>query len=353
VRPPFRHVAHFEQVLGTTLELQIVAGQPAQAEAAQHALLAEIARLELIFSRFLPQSELNRWLASSGEAVPVSPELGSVLQQALAWISFSGGAFHPASEALSALWKQAEASGERPDVQPLLDQMKQPPYTVAHETINPAGDHRGERWTATKLTPLPLGFNAFAKGFIADRAAELASAAAGVRQVVVNIGGDLRCLGPGQVRVDIADPGTLADNAAPVSVVQVCQQGVATSGRARRGFTVNGQWHSHLLDPRTGQPADDVVCASVVAPDSASADVLATIFSILEPQESLRLADLLPDMACLLIDKRGQLFRNARWTELETSPAPKLLWPPNFSGTDLPSSVQQPPHLPTPYRGNP
>ncbi len=318
LRPPFRHVAHFERVLGTALEVQILADRREQAGRAETALLTEIDRLELIFSRFLPQSELNRWLGSTG-AVPVSPELGMVLRQALTWTQLSAGAFHPATEALSKLWKEAEVSGRLPDVLGVLDQMQGALYSVTEE----AG-----HWAATRLSSLPLGFNAFAKGFIADRAAEAAFLVPGARQVLVNIGGDLRVLGPQPVQVGIADPGTLADNAAPVSLVRVAGQGAATSGRARRGFTVNGQWHSHVLDPRSGQPAAHIISASVVAPDSASADVLATIFSVLDPPASLRLADSLPDVACLLVGEHGQVFRNARWTDLEGSSAPPSSRPP-------------------------
>ncbi|WP_424951490.1 FAD:protein FMN transferase [Deinococcus sp.] len=315
LRPPHRHVAHFERVLGTTLEVQIVAGTGAQALQAQRALLAEIGRLEPVFSRFLPQSELNRWLAGSG-AVPVSPELGEVLRQALTWQERSGGAFHPATEALSPLWKEAEGSGVLPDVQAVLSEMQKPLYTVRQD----AG-----RWTATRLTRLPLGFNAFAKGYIADLACAAAYAQPGVQQVLVNIGGDLRTLGPQPVQVDIADPFTLADNAAPISSVRVQGQGVATSGRARRGFTVGGRWYSHVLDPRSGQPAGQVVSASVIAPDSASADVLATIFSVLGPHDSLQRSINLPGVACLLVTEGGQIHTNDRWIQHQLTPTPSRL----------------------------
>ena len=309
-------------MLGTTLEVQILATGQAQAIRAQQALLAEIDRLELIFSRFLPHSELNRWLKSSGP-VSVSAELGQVLQQALIWKELSGGAFHPATEALSLLWKAAEVSGVPPEVSAVLDEMAQPLYTVQEQ----AGQHgQVSQWTAERHTHLPLGFNAFAKGFIADLSCEAALAAAGVSQVVVNIGGDLRVLGPRGVRVDIADPFTLADNAAPIAGVRVQNMGAATSGRARRGFLVGGVWHSHVLDPRSGQPAGQqqagqVISASVVAGSSASADVLATIFSVLGPADSLRLTDSLAGVACLLVDHSGQQYRNALWTQLETDAA--------------------------------
>lgn len=312
LRPEHRHRAHFEQVLGTTLEVQLVAGRPAQAMQAQQALLAEIDRLEQTFSRFLPGSELNRWLAGHGPT-SVSPELGEVLRQALAWMELSGGAFHPATEALSPLWRAAEATGTVPDVRAVLDVMRAPLYTVTEA----AG-----RWTATLLTRLPLGFNAFAKGYIADQAAVAAAGVPGVTGVMVNLGGDLRCLGPHGIRVDIEDPSTVADNAPALASVRVQDRGAATSGRTRRGFLIGGVWHSHLLDPRDGQPAGRVVSASVVAPDCASADVLATIFSILDPSASLRLADRLPGVACLLVGQDGHLYRNTLWEQEQISSSP-------------------------------
>ena len=322
LRPAHRHAATFERVLGTTLDLQVVSGSPAQGLLAQQALLAEIDRLELIFSRFLPDSELNRWLTGSRQPTAVSPDLGLVLQQALDWTALSGGAFHPATEALSPLWKEAEASGAPPDVSAVLEQMRRPLYTVRE-----AGGH----WIASRLTDLPLGFNAFAKGYIADRAAAAAAAVPGVTQVLVNIGGDLQVLGPQGVRVEIADPFTLADNAAPITSVWVQGQGVATSGRARRGFLVGGQWHSHLLDPRSGQPAGGVVSATVIAPDSATADVLATIFSILDPPASLQLCLQLsvnrPGVACLLVTEGGQVHTSAHWNQHTFTPPSSLSTP--------------------------
>ncbi|MGY2894171.1 FAD:protein FMN transferase [Deinococcus sp. UYEF24] len=316
LRPPYRHGAAFERVLGTTLDLQIVAATQAGAVQAQKALLDEIDRLEEVFSRYLPGSELNRWLKSSGP-VPVSPELGRVLQQALAWKAFSGGAFHPATEALSPLWKEAEASGVTPDVRAVLGEMAAPLYTV---------QERAGHWTAERLTRLPLGFNSFAKGFIADRACDAAYAVPGVQQVLVNIGGDLRTLGPQGVQVDIADPFTLADNAAPVCSVRVQGQGAATSGRSRRGFQVDGRWYSHLLDPRSGQPAEQVISASVIAPDSATADVLATIFSVLSPHDSLQLSVNRPGIACLLVTADGQIHTSPLWEEYQISAPPTRLF---------------------------
>ena len=111
---------------------------------------------------------------------------------------------------------------------------------------------------------------------------------------LVNIGGDVRHAGEKPVPVAIADPFAPQDNAPPLATVQLGDQGIATSGGYRRGFQIGGRWHSHLLDPRTGCPAGEVVSASVITDSAERADVLATAFSVMRPDESLRLADSLP-----------------------------------------------------------
>src|SRR5690606_1989642 len=76
---------------------------------------------------------------------------------------------------------------------------------------------------------------------------------------------------------------------------------------------INGKRHSHIIDPRTGWTADGVASASVIAPDAATADALATLFSILSPAESLAMADELDGVACLVVGSDGKRHVSARW----------------------------------------
>jgi len=157
---------------------------------------------------------------------------------------------------------------------------------------------------------VPLNLNAFAKGFIVDRAAQEASAC-GALAVLVNLGGDLRHLGITDVPVNVMNPFAPYDNAAPLVRVSLHQQGLAMSGGSFRGFQVGPERFSHLLDPRTGYPVDQVVGATVQAATCADADVLATAFSVLRPAESLALSAQLPGVACLLVSQDGQRQRSA------------------------------------------
>jgi FAD:protein FMN transferase len=105
--------------------------------------------------------------------------------------------------------------------------------------------------------------------------------------VLVNIGGDLMHFGERGALVAIEDPHRPFDNVEPLLNVELHNGGFATSGSARRGFTINDTWFSHVIDPRSGHPVDRIASASVKARDAATADVLATVASVIDSAESL------------------------------------------------------------------
>ncbi len=299
---PIWYTNHFEAVLGTSLELRIRAVNRRLALLAEAALLAEIDRLELIFSRFLLESELNRFLAAS--QMQVSPELLEVLILAESWQQRTRNAFHPGVDALSALWR----SGRKPsgnELEPILEQLHAPMWTISDNLVN-------------RTSSLPVNFNAFAKGWIVDRACLVAAELEGVTDVLVNIGGDLRHSGSSEQRIAIANPFSSIDNTPALCEVRVQNCAVASSGNSRRGFQIGSDWFSHVIDPRTGRPVEHTVAVSVIAPDAATADALATAFCVLEVKDSLQLADGLPSIACLIVTEDRQVQTNQRWHQFSS-----------------------------------
>jgi thiamine biosynthesis lipoprotein len=298
---PFSHrPSHYHQqydgVLGTILEVQIAAGTPQQAQQAEQKLLAEIDRLEKIFSRYDPQSNLCLWLA--GQQEPLT-ELAWILDKSAYWLQKTAGAYHPAAQMLSTLWAQDE-----------------PPTPQALASVLTQIDPATTLLALHQRQPiLDLNFNALAKGHIADQAALVASHSPGVAQVLVNLGGDLCHRGSGTLEVAIANPLQPADNQPPLARLRIQNQGVATSGGTYRGFQHGQQRYSHLIDPRSGYPVDQVVGSSVLAPTCATADVLATAFSVLTPAQSLALANQLEGVGCLLVEASGQIWSNPFWQQ--------------------------------------
>ena len=302
---PVRHLARYERVLGTSLELQILADARETGRAAEQGVLREVDRLEDIFSAYRAGSELCRWQQTYGAAEPVSLELATVLHAAEFWRQRTDNAFHPAVEALTRLWRDGAEQG----TEPCIDRLQQ---TVEAMRL-PLWEVDLAQQTACRWTRLPVTLNAIAKGYILDRACAAAMQSPGVQAALVNIGGDICHIGKSPVPVHILDPFSPQDNAVPLDTVRLQNRGIATSGNYRRGFQIGERWYSHLLDPRTGLPVETVLSASAIAESALLADVLTTAFSVMQPEESLRLADSLPDVAALLVSQNREIHANARW----------------------------------------
>lgn len=304
---------HYERVLGTSLELQVVAKDEACALRAETTVLAELDRLAAILSGYSDTSELTRWQEQHDVAVPVSPELADVLAAAESWRVRTGSAFNPAAVSLVELLRDETAATEQDEaerrrtIREHIHAMRQPLWTVNRAS-----------GMACRLTTLPVSLDAIAKGYIVDRVALAAAATDGITQVLVNIGGDLRHIGERPIAVGVADPRSPSENAPPLSTVRLRGAALATSGGYRRGFTMDGGMVSHIIDPRTARPADRVTSASVIAPDCATADALSTAFSVLAPEESVVLADALDDVGCLLVARDGTITTNTTWQRYES-----------------------------------
>lgn len=258
-------------------------------------------RLEAILSAYRHDSEWSRW--RRGELTTAGPEIAAVLALAAHWWHASSGAFHPLAGVLRGRWLRAVEEQMAPstdELAALATTIGTLPYEVHDWGITRTGDCS------------QLDVHAIAKGWIVDRAATLAVDMPGIHEVLLNAGGDLLHRGDGEVIVGIEDPRQPFDNAPPLARVRIGNAGLATSGAAHRPMTVGGQTWSHVLDPRTGQPVEHVRSATVIAPDAATADAMATIVSVLSPDHALAVADQ-QDVGVFLVQPDGCTHHNAQW----------------------------------------
>ncbi len=306
----FRH----EHVLGTSLELRIEAPTAEMAAAAERTSLAEIDRLAKALSGYDAESEFMRWQASAADAEKLSRDLAVVLARAEHWRRATDGAFDVRAAAIADLWKQAAALGRAPsdeERRTLVAKLANPPYALA------PGD------VARRNDSLPLTLDGLAKGYILDVVCETVAARhPEIRNFTINIGGDLRKLGEKQLQVSITDPADAAEGAAPLERISLARPfAMATSGNYRRYLTVAGRRYSHLVDPRTALPVDDIASATVIAPNAIDADALATAVSVLAPEEGLALIESLEDVECQLVLADGRILTTRGWP---SSAAPRL-----------------------------
>lgn len=307
------HVYHLENVLGTSLDMKVRAGSAATADKAEAAVLAEFDRENGILSAWTPSSEFSRWAKTHGTAERVSPELLEVLGLFDAWRARTGGALDASAEAAVRVWKHAAVEGRQPTEAEMA-------HAVA-EMQRPHWKLDAKAGTATHLDDAPIALNSFAKSYIASHAAD-AALRAGARGVVLNVGGDIVLRGAMDERVAIANPRADAENDPPMDMVRLREGAIATSGSYRRGVNVGGAHFSHIVDPRTGRTAEQVLSSTVVAADPSEAGALATAFSVMSPAESMRLAKQLGDVDYLLVLRDGRTMTSPGWYRLE---APRMM----------------------------
>jgi thiamine biosynthesis lipoprotein len=296
---------NYENIIGTSLELKVLAPSRARAELAESAALNEIDRQAKILSGYDASSEFSTWFRTSGQPVAVSPELFEVLDLFDRWRDRTHGALDASAETVTRAWKKAAAERRMPTAAELAAAVAT--VNQRHWSIN------RDAQTASHLSTAPLMLNSFAKSYIVNSAARAAMGTPDVTGVVVNIGGDLVVRGSLTEPVDIADPFSDAENNDPVASLTIHDRAVATSGDYRRGVEIGGRHYSHIVDPRTGQPAEEIVSSTVVAQNPADAGALATAFSVMKPEESARLAASMPGVDYLLIKANGERVASAGW----------------------------------------
>jgi thiamine biosynthesis lipoprotein len=252
------------QALGGACELySAAAGRPADLAGVRRWIDAMHDRL----TRFTPDSELSQLNAAAGRWIEVSPELEALLRQSLEAYATSNGLVHigvlPAL--LAAGYTRDFAAGPTPSTGEIVIA---PPLPEMLEVATGRARLRGG-------TAIDLG--GIAKGWLADRAVERLG-----DNALANFAGDLRARGDGP------DGDGWPVGFGP-STVLLRDIGAATSGTVGRRW---GERLHHLIDPRTGLPADsDLTEVSVLAPTGAEAEVLAKTALLLGREAGARYLD--------------------------------------------------------------
>ncbi len=317
------YVRNYENVLGTSLEIKLTANGARAADRAEEAALKEIDRLNLILSSYDEKSEFKKWENTFNVPVRVSDELFEVFSLFNKWQLATNGAINPAAETISKLWKSASSNGILPIEEDLNNAIKKV------EQVHWLLDNNYK--SATHISAAPLALNTFVKSYIINKAADAALEVSGITGVVLNVGGDIVVRGNISEKIDISNPLEDAENANSLSTIVLENKAIATSGNYRRGFKIGDNWYSHIVNPKTAQPSDKVISATVIAEDATTAGALATAMNVLNVNESIELAAKYSGVEYLIIDHLGIETKSTNWdsfavnlpnnTNLELMPA--------------------------------
>jgi thiamine biosynthesis lipoprotein ApbE len=259
--------------IGTEIRLIVTDGT--QLGSATAMLTEDLAALDTACSRFRPDSELMQVDASAGQPIRVSPLLAGAVRAALRGARLSDGDVDPT------LARAMESLGYDRDFASVPTEGGRLRVTVRHTP----------QWRqikldeATGMLTVPVGarldLGATAKAWAADRSAERIARVLGCG-VLVSLGGDIAVAGAvpdggWSIRVQdvTGDPFTSAEG--PVGTIAIRAGGLATSSTTSRRWQRGGNVLHHILDPRTGHPADSGWrTVSVAAGSALDANIAST-----------------------------------------------------------------------------
>jgi len=288
-------VTYQRVMMDTAVELRFETAPGSAADAIAESVFTEIERLEKLFSRSLPESDVSRVNFQAGvSSVPVSSDVLHVTEKALHYGEISGGAFDPTIAPLIDLWGffgqdyRLPAKDEIEAVLPLVD------YRLLAVDRN-----NSELFLPDRDMALELG--GIAKGYIVGRSLEILKES-GISSAFVNAGGDIGLIGlrPDGTswRIGIRHP---RDANKVIAVIPAEGGAVVTSGDYERTFEVSGVNYHHILDPQNGMPAVLLTSVTIVADTAIAADALSTTIFVLGPDQGLALIEQLSGVEGVLI----------------------------------------------------
>jgi thiamine biosynthesis lipoprotein ApbE len=255
----------------------------------------EIKRLEKVLSDYDEKSELSR-LNREG-SIKAGPELLRFLKESRTYHDRTSGAFDVTVAPLVLLWGFKDGKHRVPaeeEIRAALGKVGLARVAIAGDAVTLA--------PGTMLDPGGIG-----KGMAVDRALE-SLRRAGVKRALVDFGSSTAALGTWEV--GIRDP---FDGRQILGKVTLTDESLSTAGSYEKRFEANGTTYTHILDPRTGKPAQGVVSVSVIAPTATESDGLDTGFLVLRslPAEATALM-VLDDGTRKATDGWRKRFREGR-----------------------------------------
>lgn len=270
------------RAMACTFEVFVNVGQQKHGTEAALAALDLVDRLEDQLSVFRAHSEVSRLNRDAAAGpVEVEPQLFALLARAVEIHRETEGAFDVTAGRLSSVWGFTRRSGKMPTIEE-LDGAR---ASIGSQHLKLDRATRAVRFGRPGLQ---INLGSIGKGYALDRAAELL-AAEGIDDFLLH-GGSSSVLARGTPGLRANEQGWLVGVRNPldperrIGQLRLADRALATSGSGTQFFVHEGRRYGHILDPRSGWPAEGVLSVSVLAPSAAEADALATAFFVMGPQ---------------------------------------------------------------------
>jgi thiamine biosynthesis lipoprotein len=167
--------------------------------------------------------------------------------------------------------------------------------------------------SATKLTKpsnLKINLGSIAKGFIVDEVVQYLQTN-GVLSGIVNGGGDMRIFGKSKaIKIGIQHPRKAQNEI--ISILNIQNSAIVTSGDYERFFMQDGKRYHHILNPKTGFPADNAVSVTVISANAMLADAYSTALFLMPNVDAMKLVEKTKDLECIIFYESNGVLQNVQ-----------------------------------------
>lgn len=251
-----------------------------------------------------PGGEINELNAMAGKgSIALSEDTFFVLKNALRYADLSGGAFDVTVGPLVKAWGVFTDNPRVPsqdEINTLLSLVDYKKITVDSETLHAGLENSGQI----------VDLGAIAKGYAGDEAVNIYRSY-GIKSAYVNLGGNVVALGnkPDGSPWKIGVQNPRAESGRYLGILEVSDKAVVTSGDYERFFEADGKRYHHIIDPKTGYPADSgLISVTIVAERSIDADALSTAVFVLGPDEGMKLVEKIEGIEAVFVSGDKKVF---------------------------------------------
>lgn len=291
------------KLMGNTFEITVVTEKENSAHEYIEMAIAEIKRIEQLFTTFHDSSQTNQINQNAGfQPVVVDKEVFELIERSIRISNITDGAFDITYGSVDkSLWNFDRNMTQLPDEATAKSMVRLINYK--NIILN-----KKDCSVFLKEKGMRIGFGGIGKGYAAEMAKQLLQNQ-GVLSGVINASGDIATWG----RQANGKPWTIGiahpDNAGlPFSYLNISDMAIATSGNYEKFVMLNGKKYSHTINPKTGLPVSGIKSVTIICPNAEIADAMATPVTIMGVKAGLHMINQIHQLACIIIDDNNKIY---------------------------------------------
>lgn len=291
------------RLMGNRFEISVVSDDRDWAESRINEAVAEIRRIEKLFTTYDESSQVNQVNQYAGiRPVKVDREVLDLIERSKKISALTQGAFDITYGSIDKkLWNFDKQMTALPDP----DTAKKMVRLINYRNVITDLDNNT---VFLKEKGMRIGFGGIGKGYAAEQAKKIMKQN-GVGSGIVNAAGDLTAWGSqpnGKPwTIGIASPGAAQQ---PFSFLDITDNSVATSGNYEKYVIIGGKKYSHTINPKTGMPVTGIRSVTIICPNAEIADAMATPVMIMGVRVGLDLVNQVKELACIIIDDDDKIY---------------------------------------------